>query len=139
MQLYTRCRAYREYVEATEVARGRVKKLLSGEVEGEAMSTFAELVLGPLKKACPGRKRPPEGHFVLCIDSLDEALLVPETSHGQAGSIVQLLRTCSSKRLFPPWLKVVATSRDVPEVAQLKSWRRIDLGSAARLEENRQA
>jgi ankyrin repeat protein len=52
---------------------------------------------------------------------------------------VQLLRTCSSKRLFPPWLKVVATSRDVPEVAQLKSWRRIDLGSDARLAENRQA
>eukprot|EP01047_Picozoa_sp_COSAG01_P010534 COSAG01_NODE_447_length_16933_cov_9.983426_15_plen_1797_part_01 len=139
MQLYKRCRAYREYVEATEVVRDRVKKLLSGDIEGEAMSTFAELVLGPLKKACPGRERPPEGHFVLCIDSLDEALLAPGASHGQAGSIVQLLRTCSSKRLFPPWLKVVATSRDVPEVAQLKSWRRIDLGSDARLAENRQA
>eukprot|EP01047_Picozoa_sp_COSAG01_P039981 COSAG01_NODE_3334_length_6237_cov_11.105246_1_plen_1421_part_00 len=137
MQMYKRCRAYREHVEATESVRGKVKKLLTGE--GEAMGSFVDLVLGPLKKACPGRERPADGGFVLCIDSLDEALLVSEAARGQAGSIVQLLKTCSSKRLFPPWLRVLATSRDVPEVAQLKSWRRVDLGSATRLEENKQA
>ena len=139
MQLYKGCQPYLEYVDATKSVQGKVKKLLSGGSDGEPLSSFVDLVLAPLKKACPGSERPAEGGFVLCIDSLDEALLVPDAAKGQVGSIVQLLKICSSKRLFPPWLKVLATSRDVPEVAQLKSWRRVDLGAQARLEENREA
>eukprot|EP01047_Picozoa_sp_COSAG01_P030191 COSAG01_NODE_2097_length_8434_cov_116.410678_3_plen_1492_part_00 len=139
-QLYTGCRRYREYVDTTAAVQEKVKKLLSGDFDGEPTSSFIDLLMRPLKAVFSGSARPTEGGFVLCIDSLDEALLVADAAEGQAGqssTIVQLLKTCSSKRLFPPWLKVVATSRDVPEVAQLKSWRRIDLGSETRLEENR--
>eukprot|EP01047_Picozoa_sp_COSAG01_P002218 COSAG01_NODE_58_length_30193_cov_12.302020_1_plen_1409_part_00 len=139
MQLYKGCRPYRQYVDAAESVQGKVKKLFSGDTDGEPLSSFVDLVLALLKKACPGSERPAEGGFVLCIDSLDEALLPDGVASGPAGSIVQLLKTCSSKRLFPPWLKVLATSRDVPAVAQLTSWRSFDLGAEARLEENREA
>eukprot|EP01047_Picozoa_sp_COSAG01_P021703 COSAG01_NODE_1266_length_10987_cov_8.631980_1_plen_1169_part_00 len=141
-QLYKSCRPYREYVDATDSVRGKVKKLLSGDFDGDPTSGFADLLMRPLKAVFLGGARPEGGRFVLCIDSLDEALLLSDAAEGQAAqssTIVQLLKTCSSKRLFPPWLKVVATSRDVPEVGQLKSWKRIDLGSAVRLTENKTA
>eukprot|EP01047_Picozoa_sp_COSAG01_P014407 COSAG01_NODE_699_length_14176_cov_21.100590_21_plen_182_part_01 len=57
-QLYKRCCRYREYVDATDSVREKVKKLLSGDFDGDPMSGFRDLLMRPLKAVFPGDARP---------------------------------------------------------------------------------
>ena len=141
-QLYKACRPYRDAVDKSDSLVEKVSNVMKGAGPTRKPSeSFMELVLDVLAKELPGSARPKCG-CVLAIDSLDEALLFEgEAIDTRPESIVNLLHVCSSKRprRFPQWFKVLATSRDVPEVSRLTTWRRVDLDAEERLEENREA
>eukprot|EP00947_MAST-08B_sp_MAST-8B-sp1_P000499 g499.t1 len=71
---------------------------------------------------------------LLCLDSLDEALLAPG---GEDKSIVKLLYSRSVERNWPAWLRVVATSRPQEKVLKLlKKIKRVDLAFEDNHKEN---
>ena len=96
--------------------------------DGVPLEDFKEFALDPLKAAY-GSERPTGIGHVLVVDSLDEALLIQglTSTITAAKGIVPLLQMCHTKGLFPAWLKVLASSRDVPQVSNLRSWHRIEL------------
>ena len=115
-----------------DVVLERLKDVLaeSQKKGGDPLEDFKEFVLEPLKAAY-GSERPKDIGHVLVVDSLDEALLAQQTSTITATKgIVQLLQTCHTKGLFPGWLKILASSRDVPKVSNLRSWLRIELSDS---------
>ena len=137
-QLYLKAPEYKALVDGDRDLSDIVRRVLTGsqddkveqDKEGQPLRDLTAGVLEPLAKAYPGTRRPQVGH-VLVVDSLDEAVLPYQgTTHTVGRSIVFLLKECFTARLFPGWMKVLATSRrDVPEVApaQLCNWHRIDL------------
>jgi hypothetical protein len=134
-QLRNRLPQFRELVDSQSPLREAVRTVLSGDEEKSTVGVFLDALA--VLKALP--KAPSEGH-VLMIDSLDEALLIPDAVTTKNNTIVDVLFTCSSKGLFPRWLKVLATSRDGQEIQSLfSSWKRILLDDKERKEENRQA
>jgi hypothetical protein len=89
-------------------------RLARDAVELDPASAFEQGVLAPLARLPPqdGRVR------VLAIDALDEALLRPPPAAGGPPplTVVDLLSTRVDR--FPPWLKVVATTRPERPVKQ---------------------
>jgi WD40 repeat protein/serine/threonine protein kinase len=73
--------------------------------EIDAASAFERAILGPLHKF----RQPEGGRRYLLIDALDEALM-----RTQRPTIVDLLST--RLNLLPPWLRIVATTRNEPSV-----------------------
>ena len=100
----------------------------------ESLDLFMSCILNPLKRM--SAHRPTSCGHVLVVDSLDEALLV---EGGDPASVVRMLQTCYAKGLFPPWLKVLATSRNIDELRQMSAWRRVELSEASLLYEANQS
>jgi WD40 repeat protein len=81
--------------------------------ESDPASAFESAILGPLHKL----RQPVGGRRYLLVDALDEALM--RTQHP---TIVDLLST--RLNLLPPWLRIVATTRNEPSVlSQLRGLR----------------
>jgi hypothetical protein len=84
-----------------------LKDILSeASCRGDPGSALERGVLSPLQKL----HAPPDGPRYLLIDALDEALLVPPGKP----DIVSLLASRIDR--LPPWLRLVATTRQEPEV-----------------------
>ena len=74
----------------------------------DPVGCFEVAVLSPLGKL---KNKPREKNWFVVVDALDECLTQVETGH----SIVYLLN--NKIHLFPPWLKVVMTSRNESDVS----------------------
>lgn len=119
-----------------ETLRRDVEMILSSGVsrDGESISStdsmrlFMSCVLKPLKAISNDAPIPGRGH-VLLVDGLDEALRYQGSERGDSSSVVRMLQICNAKQLFPPWLKVLATSRDIRELNEMRAWRWIRLES----------
>eukprot|EP00947_MAST-08B_sp_MAST-8B-sp1_P004781 g4781.t1 len=98
-----------------------------------ADSMLTKVVLPALRKA----GKPTGGDedcCLLCLDSLDEAMLAPG---GEDKSIVKLLYSRSVERNWPAWLRIVATSRPQENVLKLlKNIKHIDLAIEDNHKEN---
>jgi WD40 repeat protein len=85
----------------------KVQEALSlARCETDPASAFEEGLLEPLHRV----HTPPEGNRYILVDALDEALSLREGMN-----LVQLLRRDRLERL-PGWLRVVATTRQEPDV-----------------------
>ena len=95
-------------------------------------------MLEPLGTAYPNSETPVSGHIIV-IDSLDEALLASNASQADSQSIVEILKIVHAKHLLPPWLKILASSRHLEEVTQMRVWHTISLDDGTRTQENKDA
>ena len=136
-QLYLTATAYKELVDTNQSICDKVARLMRGgkgpsgndgeEPDTDPLDDFIDCVLSPLKQAYP--ESPPASGHVLIVDSLDEAMLYRKGSTlAPKKGVVFLLKTCHTKRLFPGWLKVLATTRVEKEVMEphFGNWRRIE-------------
>lgn len=100
-----------------------VKQALSAAACKEDPATAFDIgILSPLQKLSSQPSRP----VLLLIDALDESLVA--TSAGQSIGIVQLLSLRLNR--FPPWLRLIATTRRDPDVLnRLRGHRVLELES----------
>ncbi len=96
--------AYREAVEARPELQERLDKALE-----DPGSAFEAALLNPLATLAA----PPAPRLIL-IDALDEALEVDADEARRVGNLVALLSNKASR--LPPWLRLVVTARNNPEV-----------------------
>jgi len=91
---------------ARQLTDPNIKDILSeGSCRQDPTSALERGVLTPLQKL----QAPEEGVRYLLVDALDEALL-----HKDGPNIVDLLTSRLGR--FPPWLRIVATTRKEPDV-----------------------
>ncbi|MBL8446097.1 MAG: DUF4062 domain-containing protein, partial [Zoogloeaceae bacterium] len=95
---------YREAVEARPELQERLDKALE-----DPGSAFEGALLNPLATL----PAPPAPRLIL-IDALDEALEVDADEARRVGNLVALLANKASR--LPPWLRLVVTARNNPEV-----------------------
>lgn len=70
--------------------------------------------------------KPDQPHVVL-IDGLDESLELHNAQAGGKGSLLDLVLMASASRL-PPWVRVIISSREVPQLGgRTDSFKRIDM------------
>ncbi len=96
--------AYREAVEARPELQERLDRALE-----DPGSAFEAALLNPLATL----SAPPAPRLIL-IDALDEALEVDREEAQRVGNLVALLANKASR--LPPWLRLVVTARNNPEV-----------------------
>ncbi|SFO43524.1 PQQ-binding-like beta-propeller repeat protein [Nitrosospira briensis] len=89
---------------ATSELQTLLEKAQTGTQVGPR-TLFEQLVLGPLGRL----PKPPASPQLIVVDALDESLAVPQ-------GIVDLL--AGTLHQWPKWLRIVATSRDHPEVLE---------------------
>ena len=141
MQLLEKLEMYKMTVEASESLQSKVKAIITGEhragstdkdeMEKDPLESFIKCVLEPLGTAYPNSETPVGGHIIV-IDSLDEALLASNTPEAASQSIVDILKIVHAKHLLPPWLKILASSRHLEEVTQMRAWHTISLDDQTR-------
>jgi WD40 repeat protein len=95
---------YKQLVDADPALQERLDRALT-----DPGSALEGAVLAPLT-----RLPPPSEPRLLVVDALDEALELDAAAPRTAGTIIALLAAKAGR--FPPWLRVLATSRPNPQV-----------------------
>ena len=103
-QLKTSVPGYREAIDADTDLQERLDNALA-----DPGSAFEAAILTPLSRLAA-----PAGHRLLLIDALDEALELDPDAESKSGTLVSLLAGRSGR--FPAWLRILATSRNNPQV-----------------------
>ncbi|MEP6879400.1 MAG: WD40 repeat domain-containing protein, partial [Nitrosospira sp.] len=115
---------FREAVEADITLQERLDRALT-----DPASAFEAAILTPLWKL----EAPIGGHRLLIIDALDEALELDHEVAFRFGTLVKLVADRAGR--FPTWLRILATSRNNPQVIiplqQAFELKEIDAESAA--------
>jgi hypothetical protein len=120
-QFASRIQPYADAIENSEI------RMMLERAELDPPSAFELAVLAPLGRM----NAPQEGRFFLCIDALDEAATFKE-----GPDIVDLLSSRIDR--LPPWIRVIATTRnDKAVLRQLAALRgtEIDAGGAENMKD----
>jgi cytohesin len=146
---------YKQLIEQDAALKSSVRVVLNGRALGgkeqqhsDPLSSLLRCVLEPLAKlqttATAALPCPTRCLLYIVVDSLDEALLLaPAGTTASHETVLGLLQICCARKLLPPWLKLLVTSRDVPEARQLTNmpgWRQpIELEDSLLVAESEQA
>ena len=103
-QLKATLPGFRETIEANADLQERLDNALA-----DPASALEAAILAPLSKLAA-----PAGPRLLVVDALDEALELGANAGQKSGSFVSLLAGRAGR--FPPWLRILPTSRNNPQV-----------------------
>ena len=103
-QLATTVPGYKELIDADSALQERLDRALGdpgSALEGAVLAPLAQLIAPPAPR-------------LLLVDALDESLELDAAGPRSTGTIVSLLAAKAGR--FPPWLRVLSTSRPNPQV-----------------------